>query len=162
MFNKKTRRNFRQRKDNSSEEEDEQKNNGDGEEKKKAPVLVNKPPHVSQSRGISCSSKREATSPKPVSSDEEDGETLGVTEEIEERKNLKTRMKGKEEKNNPVLSFSDDKEGNSDGLKFIYGADVLQNVVFHQNISFNFQLNCGHHLSICTHTSLCKESVAQQ
>lgn len=110
MFNKKTRRNFRQRKDNSSEEEEEQKSNGDGEEKKKAAVLVNKPLHVSQSRGISCSSKREATSPKPVSSGEEDGETLEVTEDLEERK--KARIKRKDEKNNPMLSFSDDKEGN--------------------------------------------------
>lgn len=109
MFNKKTRRNFRQRKENSSDEEDEQKNNGDGEDNEKAPLVVNKPLHLAQGRGISCSSKREATPPKPHGSDGEDGETLGVTEEIEEREKVKDGIK---KKTNSVLSFSDDKEGN--------------------------------------------------
>lgn len=109
MFNKKTRRNFRQRKENSSDEEDEHKNSGDGEENQKAPLVVNKPSHVAQSRGISCSSKREASPPKPHHSDEEDGETLGVTEEIEERKKVKDGIR---KKTNSVLSFSEDKEGN--------------------------------------------------
>ncbi|XP_041798299.1 GC-rich sequence DNA-binding factor 2 isoform X2 [Chelmon rostratus] len=103
MFNKKPRRNFRQRKANSSEEEDEEKNNGDGEENEKAPVVVNKPFSLAQGRGISCSSKREATPPKPDSSDGEDGETLGVPEE---RKNDGDGIK---KKTNSVLSFSDDK-----------------------------------------------------
>lgn len=111
MFNKRTRRNFRQRKENSSEEEDEQRNHGDDEEKlEKVPFLVNKPLHPAQSRGISCNSKRESTPPKPHSSEEEeDGEKLEVTEGIEERKEVKDGVK---KKTNTVLSFSDDKEGN--------------------------------------------------
>lgn len=110
MFNKKTRRNFRQRKQNSSDEEDEHKNNGDGEENQKAPLVVNKPSHLAQSRGISCSSRREASPPKPHHSDEEDGETPGFAEETEVRKKVTDGIK---QKTNSVLSFSDDKEGNS-------------------------------------------------
>lgn len=103
MFNKKPRRNFRQRKENSSDEEDEQKNRGNGGENEKAPVLVNKtfkaaPP----GRGISCSSKREATPHEPDSSEGEDGERLEVTEDRD----------GMKKKTNSILSFSDDKEGN--------------------------------------------------
>lgn len=109
MFKKGPRRNFRQRKQSSSDEEDEQKNNEDGEEKEKAPVVVNKPSNLSQSRGISCSSKRETTPPKADSSDGEDGELLGVTEEIEERRNDKDGIK---KPTNSILSFTDDKEGN--------------------------------------------------
>ncbi len=109
MFNKKPRRNFRQRKESSSDEEEEQKNSGDGEENEKAPAAVNKPSKVAQSRGISCSSKREAASPKPDSSDGEDGETLEVTEERGEGKKDEDGIK---KKKNSILSFSDDKEGN--------------------------------------------------
>lgn len=112
MFNKRTRRNFRQRKGNSSEEEDEQRSHGDDEENlEKVPILVNKPLHPSQSRGISCNSKRESTPPKPHSSEEEEeeGEKLEVTEGIEERKRIKDGVK---KKTNTALSFSDDKEGN--------------------------------------------------
>lgn len=107
MFNKKPRRNFRRRKENSSDEEDEQKNSGDGADNEKAPAAVNKPSKLAQSRGISCSSKREATSPKPDSSDGEDGEALEVTEEREEE-----RKDGIKKHKNSILSFSDDKEGN--------------------------------------------------
>lgn len=105
MFNKKPRRNFRQRKEASSDEEDEQKNRGDGEEDEKAPAAVNKPTKLAQGRGITCSSKREATPPKPDSSDGEDRETLEVTEESSKDKD------GFKKKNNTILSFSDDKEG---------------------------------------------------
>uniref|UniRef100_A0A8C9Y2P2 GC-rich sequence DNA-binding factor 2 n=1 Tax=Sander lucioperca TaxID=283035 RepID=A0A8C9Y2P2_SANLU len=109
MFNKKPRRNFRQRKANSSDEEDDQKNRGDGEENEKAPAAVNKPSKLAQVRGITCSSKREPTPPKPDSSDGEDGETLEVTEEREERNKDSDGFKTK---TNSILSFSDDKEGN--------------------------------------------------
>lgn len=104
MFNKKPRRNFRQRKEDSSDEEDEQRSSGDAEKNEKASRVS-----VAQSRGISCSSKREATPSKPDSSDGEDGETLGLTEEIEEKKKDKA---GIENKSTSILSFSDDKEGN--------------------------------------------------
>lgn len=105
MFNKKTRRIFRQRKEASSEDEDEQKNNREEEEKPEA-APIKKPRHPAQNRGISCSSKREETPPKPQSSAEDDGETIGGAEG---RKNVKDGIK---KKTNTVLSFSDDKEGN--------------------------------------------------
>uniref|UniRef100_A0A3P8RZU3 GC-rich sequence DNA-binding factor 2 n=1 Tax=Amphiprion percula TaxID=161767 RepID=A0A3P8RZU3_AMPPE len=113
MFNKKPRRNFRQRKDSSSDDEDQQKNSGDGDKNQEAsPAVVNKPSKVAQARGISCSSKRETTPPKPDSSDGEDGETLEVTEEGEEKK-----KDGLKKKTNSILSFSDDKEESTFKLK---------------------------------------------
>uniref|UniRef100_A0AAQ4QM91 GCF C-terminal domain-containing protein n=1 Tax=Gasterosteus aculeatus aculeatus TaxID=481459 RepID=A0AAQ4QM91_GASAC len=107
MFNKKTRRNFRQRKENSSDDEDEQKNRGDGEEGEKAAAAVNKLSKLAQGRGITCSSKRETTPPKSASSDDEDGETVEVTEEREEKNQDRDGVKTK---TNAILSFSDDKE----------------------------------------------------
>ncbi|KAM7406296.1 hypothetical protein PAMP_000682 [Pampus punctatissimus] len=107
MFNRKPRRNFRQRKGESSDEEEEQHNCGDGRESKKAAVMANKPSKVAHSRGISCSSKREATPPKPDSSDGEGGEKLELTAEKEERRKDKDGLKNKI---NTVLSFSEDKE----------------------------------------------------
>ncbi|XP_041835433.1 GC-rich sequence DNA-binding factor 2 [Melanotaenia boesemani] len=105
MFNKKPRRNFRQRKESSSDDEEQQKNTGEGDENERASAVVSQPFKATQSRGISCSSKREATPPKPASSDEEDGETLQLTEESEERD-----KDGIKKKTNAVLSFADDKE----------------------------------------------------
>ncbi|XP_047437161.1 GC-rich sequence DNA-binding factor 2 [Mugil cephalus] len=113
MFNKKPRRNFRQRKDSSSDEEEQKKNSGGGgDEDEKAPAaVVNKPFKVTQARGISCSSKREATPPKSDSSDGEDGEA----EERQERK--------KEKKTNTILSFSDDKEAEESTFKLKKSSD---------------------------------------
>ncbi|XP_053172615.1 GC-rich sequence DNA-binding factor 2 isoform X2 [Scomber japonicus] len=107
MFNKKPRRNFRQRKGDSSDEEEEQQNGGDEKESEKTAVVVNKPSKVAHGRGISCSSKREATPPKPDSSDGEDGETLELTAEEEETRKDKDGVKKKKKS---VLSFSEDKE----------------------------------------------------
>uniref|UniRef100_A0A7N6BFV9 GCF C-terminal domain-containing protein n=1 Tax=Anabas testudineus TaxID=64144 RepID=A0A7N6BFV9_ANATE len=109
MFNKKPKRNFRQRKASSSDEEDRQKDSRDGEEDEKSTPVVNKPSKVAQSRGISCSSKREDTAAKPDSSEGEDGENLEVTGETEEKSKDKD---GGNKKTNTVLSFSDEKEGN--------------------------------------------------
>ncbi|KAL6113267.1 gcfc2 [Pungitius sinensis] len=120
MFNKKTRRNFRQRKENSSDEEDEQKNRGDGEEGEKAPAAVNKLPKLAQGRGITCSSKREATPPKSDSSAEEDVETVEVTEEREEKNQDKDGVKTK---TNSILSFSDDKEAEEPTFKLKKSSD---------------------------------------
>ncbi|XP_019118729.2 intron Large complex component GCFC2 isoform X1 [Larimichthys crocea] len=116
MFNKKPRRNFRQRKqDSSEEEEDEQKkSSGDGEKNETALRVVTV--SVAQSRGISCSSKREATPSKPDSSDGEDG--VGVTEEIEEAKKA-----GTEKKTTSILSFSDDKEAEGPTFKVKKSSD---------------------------------------
>ncbi|XP_029980284.1 intron Large complex component GCFC2 isoform X2 [Sphaeramia orbicularis] len=100
MFNKKPRRNFRQRKDDSSDEEGEQKNGGNVEENAKAAVVVNKPSKVPQNRGISCSSKRETTPPK-ADSTEEDEEALELTAERKERD-------GGKKKANAALSFSEE------------------------------------------------------
>lgn len=108
MFNKKPRKNFRQRKKSSSEDEDKETNSGEENENTKVSAATNnKPLKAAQGRGISCSSKREATPPQPDSSDREDwGKTLDVTEERRERENDGTRKT-----KNSVLSFSDDKEG---------------------------------------------------
>uniref|UniRef100_A0A3B3UIQ1 GC-rich sequence DNA-binding factor 2 n=1 Tax=Poecilia latipinna TaxID=48699 RepID=A0A3B3UIQ1_9TELE len=107
MFNKKPRRNFRQRKQSSSEDEDQQKNGGEGDEPEEAPSVINKPPKAAQSRGISCSSKREATPPQAVSSDgEAAAEALEVTEDRDDKDGTKTTKSS-------VLSFTDDKEGKS-------------------------------------------------
>uniref|UniRef100_A0A3Q2VYB9 GC-rich sequence DNA-binding factor 2 n=1 Tax=Haplochromis burtoni TaxID=8153 RepID=A0A3Q2VYB9_HAPBU len=116
MFNKKPRRNFRQRKDCSSDDEDQPKKSEEGEEnpEKTAPAVVNKPLKAAQSRGITCSSKREATPPKPDSSDGEDGESVETTEEREERKK---DQEGNKKKETSVLSFSDDKEAEESTFK---------------------------------------------
>lgn len=103
MFNKTTRRNFRQRKEASSEEEDKQENNVDEEEKSEAAQLK------TQSRGISCSSNRQEKPPKPHNSAENDGEAFIGAEERERREKVED---GTETKTNIVLSFSGDKEGN--------------------------------------------------
>lgn len=105
MFNKKTRRNFRQRKEASSEEEDDAKNNKDEEEISTEAAPIKKPLHAAQSRGLSCSSKREEAPLKRRAGGEEAGET-------EESKDA--QKDGIKKKSNTVLSFSDDKEGNGD------------------------------------------------
>ncbi|XP_041652136.1 GC-rich sequence DNA-binding factor 2 [Cheilinus undulatus] len=107
MFNKKPRRNFRQRKANSSDEEEDKKSIEDGEDNEKAAVMANKSSKLAQGRGISCSSKREPTPPKQCSNDGEDAETLEVTEEIKDGKKDKRGMK---KKTDAMLSFTDDKE----------------------------------------------------
>uniref|UniRef100_A0A3B5LYD6 GCF C-terminal domain-containing protein n=1 Tax=Xiphophorus couchianus TaxID=32473 RepID=A0A3B5LYD6_9TELE len=105
MFNKKPRRNFRQRKQSSSEDEDQQKNGGEGDEPEEAPSVINKPPKAAQSRGISCSSKREATPPQADSSDGEPAaEALEATEDRDDKDGTKTTKSS-------ILSFTDDKEG---------------------------------------------------
>ncbi|KAK1890692.1 GC-rich sequence DNA-binding factor 2 [Dissostichus eleginoides] len=120
MFNKKPRRNFRQRKDNSSDEEDERKTRGHGVETEEAPVAVNKPEKLSQGRGITCSSKREATPPKPGSSSGEDGDTVEVTEEGGERNKDRDEV---QKTTNSILSFSDDKEAKEPTFKLKKSSD---------------------------------------
>ncbi|KAF7662106.1 hypothetical protein LDENG_00246280 [Lucifuga dentata] len=113
MFNRKPRRNFRQRKGDSSDEENEQKSSGDGVDNEETPAVINKPSRVAHVRGISCSSKREATPPKPDSSDGEDGtEKTELTTERAERRD----KDGKKNKDSTILSFSDEKE--ADGSEF--------------------------------------------
>ncbi|XP_063738662.1 GC-rich sequence DNA-binding factor 2 isoform X2 [Eleginops maclovinus] len=120
MFNKKPRRNFRQRKDNSSDEEEERKPRGHGEETEEAPVAINKPEKLSQGRGITCSSKREATPPKPDSSSGEDRETLEVTEEGGEKNKDRDEV---QKKTNSILSFSDEKEAKEPTFKLKKSSD---------------------------------------
>lgn len=102
MFNKKTRRNFRQRKQASSEDEGEQKNKIDEEEKSEA-VPLKKLLHPIQRRGISCSSKHGEETPKLRSTVEDDGES---SKSAEERKHVKNGIKMK---TNALRSFSDGK-----------------------------------------------------
>ncbi|XP_068448150.1 intron Large complex component GCFC2 [Clinocottus analis] len=120
MFNKKPRRNFRQRKENSSDEEDEQKSRGDGEGDEKAPAAVNTQSKLAQGRGISCSSKRETTPPKPDSRHRKDGETSEVTEEKGEKPKDNDGVK-KKKKN--LISFSDDKEAEEPTFKLKKSSD---------------------------------------
>lgn len=115
MFNKKPRRNFRQRKGDSSDEGDAQKN-GSGDENAKPPSrAVNKPSKVSQGRGIACSSKREATPPRPENSGEEEGTRSVFTESAE-----LDRRKGNAEAG---LSFSDDREAEATEFKIKKSSD---------------------------------------
>ncbi|KAM9765569.1 intron Large complex component GCFC2 isoform 1-T1 [Menidia menidia] len=118
MFNKKPRRNFRQRKESSSDEEDQQKNSGQGDKTEDATLAINKPIKTAQGRGISCSSKRETTPPEADSSSEDDGETLEITEEKEEGD-----IDGTKKKTNAILSFSDDKEAEESTFKLKKSTD---------------------------------------
>lgn len=106
MFNKKPRRNFRQRKQSSSEDEEQRKAHVEENENVKASV-VNASSKAAPGRGISCSSKREVTPPKADSSDEEHRENPELTEE-KSKKNDGTNWKTKS-----VLSFSVEKESKS-------------------------------------------------
>uniref|UniRef100_A0A8D2ZWI1 GCF C-terminal domain-containing protein n=1 Tax=Scophthalmus maximus TaxID=52904 RepID=A0A8D2ZWI1_SCOMX len=113
MFNKKPRRNFRQRKESSSDddEEQQQKNGGDGGETEKPPAAGHKQSKVAQARGISCSSKQELTPPKPDSEDGEDEETAERDTDVGQKKT------------STVLSFSDDKEAGEPTFKLKKSSD---------------------------------------
>lgn len=108
MFNKKPRRNFRQRKGGSSDEEDEDKHREKEKVNEKAAVVVNRPLKLAQSRGISCSSKREAPLTKSDSSDDDDD---GDGDREEGRQELTVELEqnhsGKK-KTNAMLSFFDE------------------------------------------------------
>ncbi|XP_056134633.1 GC-rich sequence DNA-binding factor 2 isoform X2 [Lampris incognitus] len=129
MFNKKPKRNFRQRKDESSDEEDEH-TNGDKDEKNEPHAVsavcdvIYKPSRLPQGRGISCTSKREATSPKSDS----DGEEGTKTELTSVNTELSKSRVRKKDKKNVVLSFSDDKE--AEGAEFKLRKSSDKAVVF--------------------------------
>uniref|UniRef100_A0A3Q3DLV2 GC-rich sequence DNA-binding factor 2 n=1 Tax=Hippocampus comes TaxID=109280 RepID=A0A3Q3DLV2_HIPCM len=108
MFNKKTRRIFRQRKGDSSDEEEMTGNSADGAGSVKAATVVpNKPSRLGHCRGISCSSKRESAPSKLDEGDGEDVETATMTADDEENGKDNYVIK---KKTSTVLSFSDDKE----------------------------------------------------
>uniref|UniRef100_A0A8C7UZN0 GCF C-terminal domain-containing protein n=1 Tax=Oncorhynchus mykiss TaxID=8022 RepID=A0A8C7UZN0_ONCMY len=117
MFNKKPRRNFRQRKGKSSDE-DEQKSGEDDGSKTQATASSIKPVKLPQNRGISCSSKREAKSPKSDSSGAEDAVEYGTSGPFVGTRppNSKEDKDGRKKKGN-VLSFSNEKEGSEFKLK---------------------------------------------
>ncbi|KAM4744135.1 intron Large complex component GCFC2 isoform 2-T2 [Anableps anableps] len=119
MFKKKPRRNFRQRKQSSSEDEDLPENGGEGDEPEEAKPVINKPPKAAQSRGISCSSKREATPPQADSSDgEAAAEALQVTEDRAEGDKDGTKTT-----KSSILSFTDDKEAEESTFKLKRSSD---------------------------------------
>ncbi|XP_055017049.1 GC-rich sequence DNA-binding factor 2 isoform X2 [Boleophthalmus pectinirostris] len=103
MFNKKPRRNFRQRKGGSSDEEEQDMAVGDENDNEKSSVVVNRPQKLPQNRGISCSSKREAPPSKSDSSDD-DEEEEGDGKEL----TTKTQNDAGKNKTNTVLSFSEE------------------------------------------------------
>uniref|UniRef100_A0A8C8HWB8 GCF C-terminal domain-containing protein n=1 Tax=Oncorhynchus tshawytscha TaxID=74940 RepID=A0A8C8HWB8_ONCTS len=117
MFNKKPRRNFRQRKGKSSDD-DEQKSGEDDGSKTQATASSIKPVKLPQNRGISCSSKREAKSPKSDSSGAEDAVEYGTSGPFVGTRppNSKEDKDGRKKKGN-VLSFSNEKEGSEFKLK---------------------------------------------
>lgn len=89
--------------------------------------MINKPCKAAQGRGISCSSKREATPPKRDSSDEEDEvEKSGL---IAEKTKKNKNKDGQKKKGNAVLSFSADKEAEGPEFKLKKPSDKA--VVFH-------------------------------
>ncbi|KAG7482388.1 GC-rich sequence DNA-binding factor 2-like [Solea senegalensis] len=123
MFNKKPRRNFRQRKQSSSDDEEQQGSGGDGVEVTIPSTVVNKQFTVTQGRGITCSSKQESTTEKknkkPANSDEEEIESL-----IEEEKEyIKKENDAGEKKTSTVLSFSDDREAEESTFKVKKSSD---------------------------------------
>ncbi|XP_077476119.1 intron Large complex component GCFC2 [Stigmatopora argus] len=125
MFNKKPRRNFRQRKGDSSEEEDTPVINPEGTGSEKSGVVAPKLSRIGHSRGIACSSKREATQSKVDVVDSEDVESSELTTDIEETKDID----GIKTKTSTVLSFSDDKESLEPEFKLKRSAD--KTVLFH-------------------------------
>ncbi|XP_057705742.1 GC-rich sequence DNA-binding factor 2 [Corythoichthys intestinalis] len=119
MFNKKPRRNFRQRKGDSSEEEDTPVINANGTPSEKPGVVANKLSRVGHSRGISCSSKRETTTSKVDVGDGGDEEIPELTTDNEDTKD----NDGIKKKTSNVLSFSDDKESLEPEFKLKKSAD---------------------------------------
>ncbi|KAG7465651.1 hypothetical protein MATL_G00155760 [Megalops atlanticus] len=117
MFNKKPRRNFRKRV-NESSEEDEQVNDEEG-------VCGLRQRNLPQSRGISCSSKREVGASESGSGGAED--VAGSSETAAERKPSPNARK-KENPEKSVLSFSDEKE--VDGSEFKVKKSADREVVF--------------------------------
>ncbi|XP_023690060.1 intron Large complex component GCFC2 [Paramormyrops kingsleyae] len=108
MFNKRPKRNFRQRQHESSDEEEGNKDENGAEDGKEALAS-----HRSQDRGVSCSSRPEVVIPKADSSDCEDARS-------------KTDDPAKLERN--IFSFSDDKE--ADVCEFKVKKSAEKEVVF--------------------------------
>ncbi|KAL0969827.1 hypothetical protein UPYG_G00232800 [Umbra pygmaea] len=109
MFNKKQRRNFRQRKRDSTDE-DEQNEEGD-ESKTHISVDCLKISKLPDNRGITCSSKRESTAHKSDSSGSEN------VEETDAPFSDTKEDKDKRQKKENILSFSDEKEESEFKLK---------------------------------------------
>ncbi|CAL8353029.1 unnamed protein product [Merluccius merluccius] len=111
MFNKKPRRNFRQRKGESSDEEDGHQ--GEDNVLRAAVSTVTRPPHVPGGRGISCSSRRGgATPPESDHGEEEDGLETVVPDTVEDGGHTPEHK----HKGSAVLSFADDKD--AEGAEF--------------------------------------------
>ncbi|XP_061670347.1 GC-rich sequence DNA-binding factor 2 isoform X2 [Syngnathoides biaculeatus] len=119
MFRKKPRRVFRQRKEESSDEEETVVDRSDEAGSEKTAILACKPSRVGHSRGISCSSKREAT---PSKVDDAVGEDVEISERtIDTDENLKDNYD--KTRTSTVLSFSDDKESLEPEFKLRKSAD---------------------------------------
>ncbi|XP_041710525.2 intron Large complex component GCFC2 [Coregonus clupeaformis] len=117
MFNKKPRRNFRQRKGKSSDEDEQKSGEGDGSQIQATASSI-KPSKLPQNRGISCSSKREAMPPNSDSSGAEDAVEYGTSGPFvgTNLPHSKEDKDGRKKKGN-VLSFSNEKEGSEFKLK---------------------------------------------
>ncbi|XP_048831327.1 GC-rich sequence DNA-binding factor 2 [Brienomyrus brachyistius] len=112
MFNKRPKRNFRQRKHESSDEEEGNRNGNGAEDGKEAPASLR-----SQDRGVSCSSRPEVVIPKADSSGCEDA-----------RSKTDDPAKLDFPKKRNIFSFSEDKE--ADGCEFKVKKSAEKEVVF--------------------------------
>ncbi|KAL6478020.1 hypothetical protein MHYP_G00138550 [Metynnis hypsauchen] len=103
MFNKKTRRNFRQRRE-SSEEDEAEAGGREGSNQTDSSKLLNEP-----RRGIWCSSKPNTAAPQRSAGSDSSG-----AEDSEDPSASASSRRNKEPPSTQNLSFAEDKDGNED------------------------------------------------
>ncbi|KAM6979889.1 intron Large complex component GCFC2 [Aplochiton taeniatus] len=116
MFNKKPRRNFRQRKGDSSDEDQQKSENAEGNEPDVSSGKSLAKSKLLRPRGI-CSSTREGTPPKSDFNDGEDSGEDSAGSTTDTKISISKSDKGK------VLSFLDDKEGGVSEFKLKKSSD---------------------------------------
>ncbi|KAI4882546.1 hypothetical protein NFI96_034478 [Prochilodus magdalenae] len=120
MFNKKTRRNFRQRREESSEEDE----GGDRGDSTKADSSFHSEKNLNvQRRGISCSSNPNATPPHQRAGSDSSG-----AEDSEEPSALARRTK--EQPSSKTLSFREDKDAGTEECDFKVKRSINKAVIF--------------------------------
>ncbi|KAL7861849.1 hypothetical protein SRHO_G00132900 [Serrasalmus rhombeus] len=105
MFNKKARRNFRQRRESSEEDEGAAGGGREGSNQTDSSKLLNE-----QRRGIWCSSKPNTAAPPRSAGSDSSG-----AEDSEEPSASASSRRSKEPPSTQTLSFTEDKDGNEDG-----------------------------------------------
>lgn len=116
MFRKTKRRNIRERKDDSSEEEKKQ-----DEDDSEMPSLQQiKTPKLSQTRGITCSSKAQKAAANSDSSGEDDAMVLDSVSNL-----VPVDVKVKDKSTSKIFSFSEDNDGAESEFKVKKAKDKL-------------------------------------